>query len=189
MRWFWIDRFLEFQSGQSATAIKNVSLVEEHIDGYSPGYPMMANSLVVEGLAQAGGLLVGETQGFEQNVVLAKVSRARFHFSPRPGDALTYRVRMENMQADGALVSGTSHAGERLQAEIELYFALLQDRNGNRDMFPPADFMRLLRLFRLYDVAVDASGNPCVAPERLLAAERRDLAATANPHAEVRDMR
>ena len=41
MRWFWIDRFLEFERGRRAVAIKAVSLAEEQLDDYSPGFPVM----------------------------------------------------------------------------------------------------------------------------------------------------
>ena len=54
MRWFWIDRFTEFESGSSATAIKNVSLAEEHLHDHFPGVPLMPNSLIIEGIAQTG---------------------------------------------------------------------------------------------------------------------------------------
>src|SRR3954447_14551730 len=86
MRWFWIDRYTEFESGRTATAIKNVSLAEEHLHDHFPGAPLMPNSLVIEGIAQTGGLLVGEHSGFEERVILAKVAKARFHFSAVPGD-------------------------------------------------------------------------------------------------------
>ena len=41
MRWIWIDRFLEFQSGKSARAVKNLSLAEDHFADHFPGYPVM----------------------------------------------------------------------------------------------------------------------------------------------------
>ena len=75
MRWFWIDRFLEFRSGQYAKAVKNVSLAEDHLHDHFPGYPVMPSSLVVEGLAQTGGLLVGEHSNFEEQGGLAKVPK------------------------------------------------------------------------------------------------------------------
>src|SRR5476649_1351297 len=109
MRWFWIDRFTEFVSGEHATAIKNVSLAEEHLHDHFPGAPLMPNSLVIEGLAQTGGLLAGEHSHFENRVVLAKVAKAKFHFSAVPGDTLTYRIALDDIHKDGAIVSGTSH--------------------------------------------------------------------------------
>jgi 3-hydroxyacyl-[acyl-carrier-protein] dehydratase len=176
MRWLWIDRFVEFQSGRRARAVKNVALAENHLDDYFPGYPVMAHSLIVEGLAQAGGLLVGELSGFEKRVVLAKVSRAKFYDSPRPGDTLLYTALLEGFHDDGAFVKGTSHIGQRLQAEIDLYFGYLADSTFDRELFEPAGFMRLLRIFGLYDVGVDGEGTPLKIPPRLLAAERRQLA-------------
>ena len=60
MRWFWLDRFTEFVSGSHATAVKCVSLSEDHLREHLPGYPLMPNTLVAEGMAQCGGLLVSE---------------------------------------------------------------------------------------------------------------------------------
>jgi len=79
MRWFWIDRFTEFERGRRAVAIKGVALSEEQFDDYSPGFPLMPASLVIEGMAQTAGLLVGEMEGFAQRVVLAKIGKAIFH--------------------------------------------------------------------------------------------------------------
>ena len=41
MRWIWIDRFLDFESGKSARAVKNLSLAEEYFAEHFPGYPVM----------------------------------------------------------------------------------------------------------------------------------------------------
>ena len=77
MRWYWIDRFTEFESGRRAKAVKNITLAEDHLHDHFPGYPIMPNSLVIEGMAQTGGLLVCESTGFREKVVLAKLSKAR----------------------------------------------------------------------------------------------------------------
>src|SRR6266511_2771405 len=79
MRWIWIDRFLEFHSRKSARALKNLSLAEDYFADHFPGYPVMPGSLILEGLAQTGGILVGEANDFREKVVLAKVPMARFH--------------------------------------------------------------------------------------------------------------
>jgi len=41
MRWFWIDKFVEFESGKRAVAIKNLSMAEEHLHDHFPGFPVM----------------------------------------------------------------------------------------------------------------------------------------------------
>ncbi len=103
MRWYWIDCFTEFVSGQHAVAIKNVSLGEDHLHGYFPSYPVMPNSLIVEGIAQTGGTLVAEATDFRSRLVLAKLSKVQFHFLARPGDTLRYTARIEQQNQDGAL--------------------------------------------------------------------------------------
>jgi len=128
VRWFWFDRFIEFEHGRRAAAIKAVTLAEEELDNYLPGFPVLPPPLIVEGLAQTGGLLVGEKNEFRERVVLAKVGKARFHFEALPGDVLRYEAEVVDLRPNGAIVFGTSHAGDRLQAEIELVFAYLDDR-------------------------------------------------------------
>lgn len=178
MRWFWIDRFTEFVSGTRAEAVKCVSLLEEYLDEYFPAYPVMTSSLIIEGFAQAGGLLLGECNGFRERIVLAKVAQAKFHFPPRPGDVLTYRVRLENVQPDGGLVMATSHRGRELQGKAELTFAHLDARHVTGELFEPAEFLRMLRIFRLYEVGVDQQGRPLTIPTRLVEAERQSLGMT-----------
>ncbi len=172
MRWFWIDRFVEFESGRRAVAEKCVSLAEEHIDDYQPGFPVMPTSLIVEGIAQTGGLLVGEHNDFKERVVLAKISRAVFHLPACPGDKLRYEVTAREIQVDGAIVQGRSFIGDQLQAEIDILFAHLDDRFEGVDLFFPADFLKMLRVFGLYDVGCNADGSPLEVPAHLLDAER-----------------
>lgn len=176
MRWYWFDKFTQFESGHRAVAVKNVTMAEDYLFEYFPGHPIMPASLILEGIAQVGGILVGEMNGFEQRIVLAKVSRMRHHIVARPGDTLTYDAVIENTGPEGALVVGTSHLGQQLQAELEYYLAFLSDRNESRELFEPADFLRMLRAFRLYEVGTDREGAPLVIPPRLLEAE---LAANA----------
>lgn len=167
MRWYWFDRFTEFVSGHRAVAVKNVSMSEEHLFDYFPGFPVMPASLVLEGMAQVGGILVGEMSGFEERIVLAKVSRVQYHQLARPGDTLTYHAQIENVGPEGALVVGTSLLGSQLHAELEYFLAFLSERNGGRELFEPADFLRMLRAFRLYEVGRSKDGSPLEVPPRL----------------------
>src|SRR5438270_109025 len=141
MRWFWIDRFTQFDSGRQATAIKNVSLAEEHLHDHFPGAPVMPNALVLEGIAQTGGLLVAEHGGFEERVVLAKVAKATFHFPAVPGDTLVYQATIEDIHKDGAIVSGTSRVGNELQAEVQIFFAHLNEAAAGKSLFDPANLL------------------------------------------------
>ncbi len=170
MRWFWIDRFTQFESGRTATALKNVSLAEGHLHDHFPGAPLMPNALVIEGLAQTGGLLVAEHGDFEERVVLAKVAKARFHFSASPGDTLVYQVTIDDIHKDGAIVSGTSHVGPRLQAEVQLFFAHLSETvAGSKSLFDPPSLLAMLKLLGVFDVGRDAAGEPLSIPASLQA--------------------
>jgi len=172
MRWFWIDKFTEFERGRRAVAVKNVSLAEDHLHDHFVGYPVMPHSLVVEGIAQTGGLLVGECNQFKERVVLAKVSKATFHGHAVPGDTLTYRVTVEDVRPDGAFINGTSHVGDELHAEISLVFAHLDERTGDQELFNPADFLAMLRVLGIYDIGRKEDGSPLDVPAHLLEAER-----------------
>jgi len=123
MRWIWIDRFVSFEPGKSATALKNLSLAEDHFADHFPGYPVMPAPLMLEGLAQTGGILVGDANGFTKNVVLAKIPKAAFRREARPGETLTYTTKLEQIGDVGGLVSGTVHVGDELIGEAEIFFA------------------------------------------------------------------
>ena len=172
MRWFWIDRFTEFEQGKRAAAVRTVSQGDEHLDDYIPGFPVMPNSLVIEGIAQTGGLLAGETSGFKARVVLAKVAKAQFHAYAVPGDTLTYRAELLDVKPDGAICQATSHIGTTLQAEVEMVFAYLDARFEGVELFEPSDFLAMVRLLALYDVGRKADGSPLDIPPHLLEAER-----------------
>jgi len=182
MRWFWIDRFLEFERGRRAVAIKTVAMSEEQFDGYSPGFPVMPGSLIIEGMAQTAGLLVGEMEGFSQRVVLAKVGKAVFHRPAMPGDSLRYTATLADVKNDGAMASVTSHCmsrqgGDELQAEVELMFAFLDDRFPSGPLFEPVDFLAMLRAFYMYDVGRTSDGKPLELPAFYAEAERAAQAA------------
>lgn len=167
MRWIWIDRFIEFESGRRATAIKNLTLAEEHLHDHFPGYPVMPNSLIVEGLAQTGGLLVGEHNRFEEKVILAKIPKAVFHFPAVPGDTLRYTAVIEDINPDGAIVHATSHVGERLQAEVDIVFAHLDDTNRAKTLFEPKNFVFTMKLLGVFDVGRTSDGQKLPEPPGL----------------------
>jgi len=131
MRWVWIDRFLSFESKKSARAVKNLSLAEDYFADHFPGYPVMPACFILEGLAQTGGILVGEANDFREKVVLAKFPSARFHREVLAGEQLTYEAEIQVLRPEGAAVVGRVKVGDELVAEAEIFFAHLdQSRSG-----------------------------------------------------------
>ena len=140
MRWIWIDKFVEFTSRVSATAVKNVSMAEEHLHDLYPAFPVVPNSLIVEGMAQTAGILVGEASEFAEKVILAKIGRATFHRLSRPGDTLVFAAKIEQFSEQGASASGIVTSGGQLVAEIELMFSHI-DQNMAGLEFPEHNFV------------------------------------------------
>lgn len=162
MRWFWIDRFTEFVSGSHAVAVKGVSLAEDHLHEHHAGYPIMPNSLVIEGVAQAGGLLVSESYGFSELVVLAKLSKAKFSGRARPGHTLEYRVKIDWLRADSAQVSGTVYDGDRVHGDVQLLYARMGEEMAQKlgaKLFRPRDLAHWLNLVSVFDVGVKQDGT------------------------------
>jgi 3-hydroxyacyl-[acyl-carrier-protein] dehydratase len=140
MRWIWIDRFVEFESGKRARAVKNLSLAEDHFAEHFPGYPVMPAALILEGLAQTGGILVGEANQFREKVVLAKVPRATFHREMLAGQTLAYETTIQVLRPEGASITGRVEVDGQVTAEAEIFFAHL-DQNRSRQLFGEHNFV------------------------------------------------
>jgi 3-hydroxyacyl-[acyl-carrier-protein] dehydratase len=140
MRWIWIDKFTEFTSRTSATAVKNVTLAEEHLHDLYPAFPIVPHSLIVEGMAQTAGILVGEARNFEEKVILAKIGRATFHRLVRPGDTIAFAATIDQLNEQGASITGRVSCGPDLVAEIELMFSHI-DQNMAGLEFPEHNFV------------------------------------------------
>ena len=176
MRWFWIDRFERFVSGVEATAIKNVTFAEEPLDDYLPGRPHYPHSLIIEGMAQTGGLLLSQLEDFQSRIVLAKVSKAEFFRLVNPGDRLRLHASLQSVQPEGAIIQGQTHVDDQLQGQFEMTFAILNESYGDSSFFEPVGLMRMLRVLRLFEVAVDQQGQRVSIPQYMLDAERDEVA-------------
>lgn len=150
MRWIWIDRFLKFERGKAARALKNLALAEDYFDQHFPGYPIMPACFILEGLAQTGGILVGEANDFKEKVVLAKITSARFHREAVAGETLIYDAEILTLRPEGASIVGkvyavppgtapTEPAGPPI-AEAEIFFAHL-DQARSQQLFGDHNFV------------------------------------------------
>jgi 3-hydroxyacyl-[acyl-carrier-protein] dehydratase len=131
MRWIWIDRFIEFRPRELARAVKHWSMAEDVFNEHFPGYPIVPASLLLEGLAQTGGILVGEAN---------EIPKAYFHFDAVAGQELVYEAKLIQLRDEGAMVAGTIHAETSLLAEAEIYFAHL-DQSRSQQIFGDRNFV------------------------------------------------
>ncbi len=160
MRWIWIDRFESFEAGKSAVAIKNVTLAEDHLHDHFPGFPIMPASLMIEGMAQTSGILVGAVREFKEKVILAKINQATFERLVRPGEQIVYRAAISQLNETGASIQGriaarTWQGGalvEQPVGTVDLMFSHI-DQNMSGMKFPDFNFVfnsQFMELFALY---------------------------------------
>ena len=140
MRWIWIDRFIEFVPGQKATAVKNVSLAEEHLHDHWEAFPIMPACLMIEGMAQTAGILVGQARDFKEKVVLAKIVRAEFDDIVVPGDQLTYQAEIQNIAPEAAATAGIVLKNGKPLGRVDLMFSHV-DQNMAGLKFPKENFV------------------------------------------------
>ncbi len=156
MRWIWFDRFEEFVPGERAVAVKNVTLAEDHLHDHFPDFPVVPASLMIEGMAQTAGILVGHARDFAEKVILAKVKKATFHEVIRPGDQIRFDARIEQIADAGASTHGEIRRGDEVVGEVDLFFSHI-DRNASGLAFPEEnfvfteEFMSLLKTYTRHD--------------------------------------
>ena len=126
MRYLLLDRITSLEPAR-ATAIKCVSLADDVFVDHFPGHPMMPGALIVEALAQLGGVLAEaamRAQGRgDLHALLVMITKAKFRRMACPGDRMELDAKLLSVSEDGARVSGTSTVEGALVAEAELGFA------------------------------------------------------------------
>ncbi len=141
MRWIWIDKFIEFHPGRRAVAIKNISRAEDHLHDQYPAFPIMPASLIIEGMAQAAGILVGQSRDFAERVILAKIRKAEFRGYAVPGDQLTFEVVLEYIDDAGASTTGIVLRDNEPFGEVDLLFSHLDRQSGLAMGIPEHNFV------------------------------------------------
>ncbi len=150
MRWIWIDRFLEFEPLKRAVAIKNVSLAEEHVHDHWEAFPIHPASLMIEGMAQTAGILVGQARNFAEKVVLAKIVKAEFDGLVIPGDQITYQAEIQNISPEAAATEGNVLKNGQPFGRVDLMFSHV-DQNLAGLKFPEENFVFTGQFLRLVE--------------------------------------
>ena len=117
-----IDRVIEFEATKRLVAIKNVTINEPFFQGHFPGYPIMPGVLVVEAMAQAGGIIMmAEIPDREKKlVVFTGIERAKFRRPVTPGDQLRIEVEVLSFRMRAGRIEGKAYVGEKLACEATL---------------------------------------------------------------------
>lgn len=117
-----IDRIVEFERTKRLVAIKNVTINEPFFQGHFPGYPIMPGVLVVEAMAQAGGIIMlyEIADRNEKLVVFTGIERAKFRRPVTPGDQVRIEVEVLSMRPRAGRILGRAFVEGKLACEATL---------------------------------------------------------------------
>jgi beta-hydroxyacyl-ACP dehydratase FabZ len=122
-----VDRVLEMEPRKRIVAIKNVTINEPIFLGHFPGRPVLPGVLMIEGMAQAGGLLLLSDIPDRQNKLLyfASIEEAKFRRPVTPGDQLRYEVEVLRLRSTYCRLAGRALVDGQVAAEAVLSSAMV----------------------------------------------------------------
>jgi 3-hydroxyacyl-[acyl-carrier-protein] dehydratase len=121
-----IDKVTDLTSGESLTGYKNVTIGEHIFQGHFPGHPIYPGVMILEGMAQAGGILAFKSMDATEEEIANKVvyfmsiDKAKFRNPVRPGDKLEYRISVIKNKGAIWVLKGEAYVDDKLVSEAEL---------------------------------------------------------------------
>ena len=128
-----VDRITEMELKQSIKGFKNVSISEPAFQGHFPGHPIYPGVLILEGMAQAGGVLALKSSDLTDEKMKNKViyfmsiDKAKFRTPVRPGDRLDYELEVIKMKSSLMVLKGQAFVDGKVCAEAE-FKAMIVDK-------------------------------------------------------------
>ena len=121
-----VDRVTEVNNGENLIGFKNVSIGEQVFLGHFPGHPIYPGVMILEGLAQAGGILAFKSmdmtkeEAAQKVVYFMSIDNAKFRAPVRPGDRLEYRVSVIKNKGAIWMLDGKAYVDDKIVAQAEL---------------------------------------------------------------------
>jgi beta-hydroxyacyl-ACP dehydratase FabZ len=117
-----VDRILHLEPGKRVVGIKNVTINEPFFQGHFPGHPIMPAVLIIEAMAQTGGVLLLSSidKPDTKLVYFSGIDQARFRQPVIPGDQLRFELELVKLRGPLCKMTGVAHVGDDKVAEAEL---------------------------------------------------------------------
>ncbi len=121
-----VDKVTSMNEGEDIVAYKNVSISEPVFQGHFPGHPIYPGVMILEGMAQAGGILALKSAGLSPEEIKQKViyfmsiDGAKFRHPVRPGDRLEYRIKVLKLRKNLIVLDGKAYVDDQLVTQAEL---------------------------------------------------------------------
>ncbi len=124
-----VDRIVEFESGKMAKGIKNITINEPFFQGHFPGHPIMPGVLLIEALAQVGGILAFKSANVENKVVyFMGIDKAKFRKPVMPGDRVELILNVIKNRGDIWVFKGEAYVDGKMAAEAEIMATIMERR-------------------------------------------------------------
>lgn len=122
-----VDRIVELDLEKGIiVGQKNLTINEAFFQGHFPGAPIMPGVLILEALAQTGGVLLHLRSNPNKIAVLLNINNAKFRHPVRPGDVLFLRAEGLHFSSKGGRIAVRAMVGDKIAAEAEIAFAFME---------------------------------------------------------------
>jgi len=122
-----VDRIIDYVPGESAVGLKNVTFNEPHFQGHIPNRPIMPGVLIVEAMAQVGGVVLTQLPGMEGSFfAFAGIDKIRFRRPVVPGDQLIMTVELLSFRRGFGKMQGRATVDDQVAAEGVMLFSLFE---------------------------------------------------------------
>jgi 3-hydroxyacyl-[acyl-carrier-protein] dehydratase len=121
-----VDRITDMTKGESILGYKNISISEPAFMGHFPGHPIYPGVLILEGMAQAGGILALKSNDLTNEELKNKViyfmsiDKAKFRTPVKPGDKLDYKIEILKLKGNIIVLDGKAYVDDKIVAQAEL---------------------------------------------------------------------